>query len=200
MLPRASTPSYGNFNSQHASSTCAQTVSSVDRAGSSMAGSYPPVNNSYRSSVVPASAASYGSGAHTPVNMMHQQAPWSVQSFQSPTGNQCQIYSSYPSAPDQYQMPSSYPSNPNQYHVHASYQSTPLPGYGHNTYGSYGSPSPQSTYGSFRSPSPYYPSNTDRQQSVQAPISGRNHFQTPGSAEVYGGSGYAGTNLIGRPL
>ncbi|GJN26299.1 hypothetical protein PR202_gb14221 [Eleusine coracana subsp. coracana] len=223
MLPRTLAPSYGNFNSQNATSTCAGTVSSVDRAGSSMPGSHPPIDNSYSSCAVPGSAATYGSGAHTPVNMMHQQAPWGVQSFQSPTGNQCQIYSGYPSAPGQYQMPSSYPSNPNQYQVHASYQSTPLPGYGQSTYGSYGSPSPQSTYGSYGSPSPqstygsygspspqgtygsygspspYYPSSTERQQSVQAPISGRSLFQTPGSSEAYGGSGYAATNLIGRP-
>ncbi|GJN01602.1 hypothetical protein PR202_ga18879 [Eleusine coracana subsp. coracana] len=199
MLPRASAPSYGNFNSQNATSTCAGTVSSVDRAGSSMPGSHPPIDNSYGSCAVLGSAATYGSGAHTPVNMMHQQAPWGVQSFQSPTGNQCQIYSGYPSAPGQHQMPSSYPSNPNQYQVHASYQSTPLPGYGQSTYGSYGNPSPQSTYGSYGSPSPNYSSSTERQQSVQAPISGRSLFQTPGSSEAYGGSGYAATNLIGRP-
>lgn len=181
MLPRSLTPSYVNFSSQNASSTSAVAASSVDpRAWSSMAG--PPFG------AVPGSAATYGRGAHNPLNLMHQQAPWTVRSFQSPIGNQCQIYSSYPSAPDQHQMPSNYLSNPNQYQVHAGYQSTPLPGYGQSTYDSYGSPSP------------YCPSNIESQQRVHAPMSGKNLFQTPGSAEASGASGYEATNLIRRQL
>ncbi|XP_062184300.1 uncharacterized protein LOC133888166 isoform X2 [Phragmites australis] len=193
VLPRAVTPSCGNSNNQNASSTYAGAVSLVDpRARSPMPGFRPPMDNSYGSycGTVPGSAATFGRGAHAPGNMTYQQAPWSIQSFQSPTGNQHQIHSGCPSAPNQYQMHSSYPSNPNQYQVRASYESTPLPGYGH------------STYGSHRGPSSYNPNpcNTEMHQSIQAPMTGRNLFQTPGSAETYGGPGYAAANLTGRPL
>ena len=100
-----------------ASSTYAVTAAPVDpfpRARSSMANIYPPMANSYGSYsvTVPGSAATFSTGVHTAGITMQQKAPSSVQRFQSPTGNQHEFHSGYPSAPDQYRMPSSYPSNP----------------------------------------------------------------------------------------
>lgn len=193
MLPRIVTPSYGNSSNQnHASSTYAGTAAPLDpSARSSMPGFYPPMANSYGVGTLPSSAATFSTGVHTAGNTTHGQAPRSVRSFQSPTGNQHEIHSGYPSAPNQYQiqMPSSYLSNPNQYEVRASYQSTPLPAYG------------QSTYGSHRNSSPYNPNpyNTEMHQSIQDPMSSRNLYQAPGSAEAYRAPGYAAANLIGRP-
>lgn len=178
------------FGCLQASSTYAGTAAPLDpSARSSMPGFYPPMANSYGVGTLPSSAATFSTGVHTAGNTTHGQAPCSVQSFQSPTGNQHEIHSGYPSAANQYQMPSSYLSNPNQYEVRASYQSTTLPGYG------------QSTYGSHRNPSPYNPNpyNTEMHQSIQAPMSSRNLYQAPGSAEACRAPGYAAANLIGRP-
>ncbi|RLM75527.1 heterogeneous nuclear ribonucleoprotein U-like protein 1 [Panicum miliaceum] len=174
-----------------ASSTYAVAAAPVDpRARPSMANIHPPMVNSYGSycGTVSGSAATLSTGVHTAGTTMLQQAPSSVQRFQSP-GNQHEFHSGYPSAPNQYRMPSSYPSNPNQYQLHGSYQSTPLPGYG------------QSTYGSHRNPSPYNPNpyNPEMHQCIQAPTTNRNLYQVPGSAEAYRVPGYAAANLIGRP-
>ncbi|CAN6241051.1 unnamed protein product [Urochloa humidicola] len=191
VLPRTNTggvPSYGNSSNQNASSTYAVTAAPVDpRARSSTASFHPPIANSYGSysGTVPGTAATYSTGVHTAGNTMQQQA----QRFLSPTGNQHEIHSGYPSAPNQYRMPSSYPSNPNQYQFHGSYQSTPLPGYGQSTYGSHGNPGPYN-------PNPY---NPEMHQCIQAPITTRDLYQAPGPAEAYGVPGYAAANLIGRP-
>jgi len=117
VLPRTRTPSNDNSSNQNASSTYAVTAAPVDpfpRARSSMANIYPPMANSYGSYsvTVPGSAATFSTGVHTAGITMQQKAPSSVQRFQSPTGNQHEFHSGYPSAPDQYRMPSSYPSNP----------------------------------------------------------------------------------------
>ncbi|CAL5014648.1 unnamed protein product [Urochloa decumbens] len=191
VLPRTNTggaPSYGNSSNQNASSTYAVTAAPVDpRARSSTASFHPPIANSYGSysGTVLGSAATYSTGVHTVGNTMQQQAPF--QRFQSPTGNQHEIHSGYPSAPNQYQMPSSYPSNPNQYQFHGSYQSTPLPGYGQSTYGSHGN---RPLY----NPNPY---NPEMHQCIQAPITRGDLYQAPGPAEAYGVPGYAAANLIG---
>lgn len=186
VLPRNVTPSYGNSgNQKHYSSTYAGTAAPLDpSARSSMPGFYPPTANSYGVGDLRSSAATFSTGVHTEGNTTHGQTPCSVRSFRSPTGNQHGIHSSYPSAPNQYQMPSSYLSNSNQYEVRASYRSTPLPGYG------------QSTYASRRNPSPY---NSEMYQGIQAPMSSRNLYRAPGSAEAYLAPCYAAGNLIGRP-
>jgi len=156
-----------------------------------MANIHPPMANSYGSysGTVPGSAATFSTGVHTVGITTQQQVLSSVQRFQSPTGNQHEFHSGYPSDPNQYRMPSSYPNNPNQYQLHGSYQSTPLPGYG------------QSTYGSHRNPSPYNPNpyNPEMHQCIQGPMTNRNLYQAPGSAKAYGVPGYAAANLIGRP-
>lgn len=176
-----------------ASSTYVVTAAPVDPKArpSSVASFHPPIGNSYGnySGTVPGSAATFTTGLHTAGNRMRQQAPSSVPRFQSPTGNQHGTHSGYPSALNQYQMPSGYPSNPNQYQFHGSYQSTPLPGYGQSTYRSHGNPSTYNTI-------PYEP---EMQQCVQAPMTSRNPYQAPGSAEAYRAPGYAAANLIGRP-
>ncbi|KAL6651951.1 hypothetical protein ACP70R_010876 [Stipagrostis hirtigluma subsp. patula] len=191
MLQRASTPSYDNFGNQNISSTHAGTVSPSARPA--MAGAHPPICNPYGSysGIVPGSAATFNRGVHPTGGMMHQQASQGVQSFHNPTSNRHQVPSGYPSTPNQYPMHSTYPSNPTQQRIGAGYLSTPLPGYGHSTYGSHGRLSPYNLV-----PNPYSP---EMYQSIQAPTSGRNLNQTPGSSEAYGGPGNEAANQIGRP-
>lgn len=205
LLPKASTPSYDNFNNQNVGSTYTGTVSpGISGARSSLSGFHPPMGNSY------------GRGVHTLGGMTHQQASWGVQGFQSTTGNQQQIQSSYPSTPYQHQIHRRYPSTPNQqqihpsysstanqhqihpsypstgnqHQIHASYPSIPLPGYGDRTYGYHGSPSPYN-------PNFY---KTDMQQRIQAPMGDTNLYQRHESAEAYGVPGYEATNSTGRSV
>ncbi|KAF8651298.1 hypothetical protein HU200_063550 [Digitaria exilis] len=192
LLPRIVTPSYDNSSNQNAISSYAGAAAPVDpKARPSMAGFHPTMASTYGSysGTIPGNPATFSTGVHAGGNTMQQQAPCGIQSFQSPTRAQHEIHLGYPSAPNQYQMASSYPSNPNQYQVHAGYQSTPLPGYGQSTYGSRGNPSPYN-------PHPY---NAEIHQSIQAPMSSRNLYHAPGSAEAYGVPGYATANLTGRP-
>ncbi|KAL6844509.1 hypothetical protein ACP4OV_026182 [Aristida adscensionis] len=196
MLPRASTPSNDNFKNQNTSSTYAGPAPVVNPcARPAMAGFHGPMGCSYAgyNGIIPSTAANFNTGVHIPGDMPRQQATGGVpQNFQNtyPIRNQHQVTPGYPSTPNQYPMHPIHPSNPNQ-QIHASYLSTPLPGYGHSTYCSQGSTGPYS-------PVPY---NPERCQSIQAPMSGRNLYQTPGSAEAYGGPSNeaAHAHQIGRP-
>ncbi|KAF0890850.1 hypothetical protein E2562_016012 [Oryza meyeriana var. granulata] len=217
LLPRASTPSYANFNNQNVSSTYRWTI----------AGTIPPLSPGYHRQM----DSPYGSGVQTPGALTHQQAAWGVQGFQSPAGSnhrqihlsypntpyQHQIQSSHPSTPYQHQtqsnypstsyqdqIPSSYPSNPNQHQIHPSYPSTPNQYQSHSTYPNTPFPGHGNAYGSNGGPSPYNPNpynmNTDMQQKILAPVGDRNHSCTLVSNEAYGRSDYEAANSVGRPI
>ncbi|KAM3371321.1 hypothetical protein ACQJBY_018612 [Aegilops geniculata] len=173
LLPRASTPSHGNFCNQMVSSAYTGTVSAAGPSPSS--GFEPPMNYSYGQGVhAPGAPAGY-SNAPYQIQSSYSNAPYQQQtyaSYQNPsypnTADQHQVHASYPSTADQHQVHTSYASTANQHQAYRSYASTPLPGYGSpNAYGSQGYPSPYS--------SPDYATNL---------------YQTPELERDYVGSGY----------
>uniref|UniRef100_A0A453DAR7 Uncharacterized protein n=1 Tax=Aegilops tauschii subsp. strangulata TaxID=200361 RepID=A0A453DAR7_AEGTS len=184
LLPRASTPSHGNFSNQMVSSAY---TGSVSAAGPSPSSSFePPMNYSYGQGVhAPCAPSGYSSAPHQ-IQSSYSNAPYQQQtcaSYPNPsypnTADQHQVHASYPSTADQHQVHTSYASTANQHQAYGSYPSTPLPGYGsQNAYGSQGYPSPYS--------SPGYATNI---------------YQTPEPVGDYVGSGYGpATPVHAQPL